>query len=398
MLTEGEFKYKKFTYVYTILLAISCVFLAHVSSILHHGLLILLMIFGICYKSYELLRKFPIKSFFSSRVVFILWALLSITWATAYDEIINRIFVYTYSFIIVFVTYILFDHEKYIELFFRVSTVSAFLLSLYIMYHAGYNILALNRLGNDVMSINTAATKFAYIALIQFAFYLKKKKRSNLIALGYFALMIVLTGSKTAFLMAFIGSIYFFLERNALKGGIASKSKGFLIAAIFGLLIFAAITYVPALYQIFGRRIDQFIQIIFGHASYKTSYSTSVRISLVQEAWKGFLERPITGWGENNLIYFSQYSTHAHSSLMEILFDFGIVGFIAYFFQYFIICKNMKSIKIKSIYSVIGMSITIASLIEIATSISHNDLLNWLMVLFAYIYILMDKKRQCIDE
>ena len=392
MTKMDDFKYRKFIYYYTILLAISCIFLAHVSNAFHHWMIALLIAFGFAYKSYRIRRSMLMEGFFLSIFIFIIWALLSINWAVSHDEIINRVLVYTYSLMIVFVTYILFDNGKYIELFFNASAVSAFLLSLYIIYYSGYNVLSMNRFGNDAMSINTAATKFAYVALVQFALFFEKKRIINLIAFGYFALIIILTGSKTAFLMLLIGSMVFYLKRYTLRGGTIFKIKGLLVVVIAVLLIFAMITYVPVFYQIFGRRIDQFIQIILGKVSYELSHSTSVRIGLVQEAWKGFLKRPIIGWGENNMIYYSQYNMHAHSSLMEILFDLGAIGFLSYFARYFIVFRTLQFTKRKSIYSVLSSSIMIASVIESATSISHNDLLSWLMLLFAYMYALMNLK------
>lgn len=380
------------------MLAVSCIFLAHVTSTLHHGMLMLLIAFGYVYKSDRILKRFPINSFFLSTIIFAAWSFTSIIWAAYHEEIINRVLVYTYSSLIIFVTYLLFDDKKYIELFFNASAISAFLLSLYILYYSGYNILSLNRLNNDVMSINTAATKFAYIALTQFILFVNRKSIINFAAFSYFSLMIVFSGSKTAFLMLLVGGVVFYLERCTLKGGVTSRIKGLFVVIIFVLLTFAIITYVPVFYQIFGRRINQLIQIILGRVPAKVSYSTSTRIGLVQEAWEGFLKKPITGWGENNMIYYSRYNFHAHSSLMEILFDLGLIGVVSFFFRYFVILRALKTTKRRSIYSAIGVSIMFASIIEITTSISHHDLLNWLMLLFVYMFALMNKNQKSILE
>lgn len=376
-----------FTYFYTVILAFSCVFLVHTLPTLHHVLILSLIIGGFIYKYNIIMRKLPVNAFFVSRLFFIVWALLSYFWATYYGEFFNRIVVYMYCFFIIFLTYILFDEDKYIRLFFKACTISGFFLSLYVLFYTGQSVLSLDRLSNDAMSINTAATKFAYIVFMQVVMYYENKKRINLVACLYFFIMVLLTGSKTGFFMVMTSGVVFLFSRYASNKDLFAKIKVLAIVFCVLFVIFEVITNVPVLYQIVGRRIYQLFEIIFGTVSVKTSYSTYTRLLLVTLAWDGFLEKPLTGWGENNMIFYNQFNMHAHSSLMEILFDFGIIGFLAYFYQYFCIFKEYISLKAKSFYVTIAIGIAMASIVEIATSISHNDLLNWLMVLFSYILI-----------
>lgn len=52
------------------------------------------------------------------------------------------------------------------------------------------------------------------------------------------------------------------------------------------------------------------------------------RIPLFMEAWEGFRERPLIGWGLESQLATgnSSHGTHAHNALLQVLFERGLVG------------------------------------------------------------------------
>ena len=250
-------------------LGLTCVFFAHVSSLLHHLLLVGLIVTGIIYKSDTIFRRLPVKSFFVTRLLFIIWAGISVFWATYFDDFLNRILVYSYALLLTFLLFLIVDRIDMLKVFISSATIGAILLTIYILYYSGFHILRLERLENEAMSINTAATKVAYVALMQFVFFLKERRKRSLFVLCYLSAFIVFTGSKTAFIMLLLGGLVFYIKKGSVQGGFSSKIKGMIIAVILFLITITVLLYVPAVYEIIGRRLKQFIEIVIGNDSIK---------------------------------------------------------------------------------------------------------------------------------
>lgn len=186
------------------------------------------------------------------------------------------------------------------------------------------------RLANANYAANANATKLMESSLCAIGLY--KIKNSRLIYLGIWGLFfvfIILTGSRTMLVGTVVGIlIVFFLDvdkKNLLKPMI------FIIAIIA--IMFITYDYImtnPTLYNAIGYRMELLINSVFGTG--RIYNSDRVRFQLIEEGIELFKERPIFGWGS---FMFSRESAsgayYAHNNYVEILADFGLIGFIIYY-------------------------------------------------------------------
>jgi len=69
------------------------------------------------------------------------------------------------------------------------------------------------------------------------------------------------------------------------------------------------------------------------------SYGDDVRFDLVNTALAKFLDNPFFGNGASTFIYYSDF-VYTHSSHMEILFAFGIFGFLFFYSFLYMVIKR----------------------------------------------------------
>ena len=109
---------------------------------------------------------------------------------------------------------------------------------------------------------------------------------------------------------------------------------------------------VPFLYKIVGYRLKGLFDIFSSFSS--ADASTTTRIEFVKIGFDIFLKNPLLGIGLNNYSYvaYNNYSiwgqVYAHNNYVELLSDFGIVGFVLY---YWIIIKSI--IKLNETYKLV---------------------------------------------
>lgn len=68
------------------------------------------------------------------------------------------------------------------------------------------------------------------------------------------------------------------------------------------------------------------------------------RTNLYREAWKLFLDKPVTGVGLGNFMIYSVYRAYSHSEYAEVLSTTGIIGFVLYFSCYVLLFRRIQRI------------------------------------------------------
>lgn len=146
------------------------------------------------------------------------------------------------------------------------------------------------------------------------------------------------------------------------------------------------------------------------------SFTANTRILTWQIALKGFLEKPIFGWGWNNFqnLFDNNYNPEflkfsfaetiwdkPHNFFLEVLSTAGAVGFFSYIFLLVIsfsyLCKMIKNVKdqnMRSVYILIAGCLC-AYLVQISFSFeTSNSLLNWffLLALISFLFASLGKE------
>lgn len=182
------------------------------------------------------------------------------------------------------------------------------------------------RLGNDIMgnanSFGLMTTVF-YIGAISSIDNVKKKplKWFLIIAVILDIYMMILTGGRKFLLFA---AVYFFSTMLA-RGAI--KPSRFIVVGIITAIIVVFVGRLimtnSTLYDAIGYRFDGLGQ---GQAE-----GVDDQEYIMKKGIELFLERPILGWGVEGFKVASRIGLYAHSNYVELLADYGIVGFLLYY-------------------------------------------------------------------
>lgn len=182
------------------------------------------------------------------------------------------------------------------------------------------------RIGDSLSgNVNTVGMHLGIYSLGILFLYMRTKNKLLLPVYIVVAVFMLLTGSKKVFIPISLG-----LALYELYGGIKFEK------IVMLLFILVAIIYTvlsnPYLYNIIGSRIIDFLGNIGMYAGeYHYSHSTDMRESLIMTALHCFSDKPLLGWGFNATARFSPYNVYAHNNFVEILANYGVVGFLLYY-------------------------------------------------------------------
>lgn len=186
---------------------------------------------------------------------------------------------------------------------------------------------------------NTVGVCAAFGLCFAIYFILKGQSKRWFRFLAFANLLVVILSSSRKAILCFIiplAMIYVFDNKdNIVKN--ASKIIVVLFVAIIG---YYALLHVPFLYSMAGHRIESMIAGMLGTDAVVDS-STSTRLNLIQWGLEWFKERKWLGYGIDNYrfvlhSYHSNWSLayYAHNNYVELLVDVGLIGTIAYYFNY----------------------------------------------------------------
>lgn len=116
-----------------------------------------------------------------------------------------------------------------------------------------------------------------------------------------------------------------------------------LVVLTVSLIVFIKSGVVPFLKEQF----DRMLYTLFGIGNSKADGSTIERIVWAKYAWTLGSENIIIGYGVNGFSYASYLGTYSHNNFAEIMCNFGVFGFIAYYLMYLI--PSFRSIFFKDV-------------------------------------------------
>ena len=163
----------------------------------------------------------------------------------------------------------------------------------------------------------------------------------------------------------------------------AQKKFVFLTSSILLVLfivVFIAIIKLP-MFDTITTRMEDFLEIVTGKG--QGDASTQTRLDMILDGWNVFKERIVVGYGANNYKNVTRYKVYSHNNFVEILVDFGLIGFALYYLIYFHCFKKLrkgKSDAEKALFSIF----LVRFIMEIAL-VTYYDKLNWIFVAFCLI-------------
>lgn len=266
-------------------------------------------------------------------------------------------------------------------------------------------VIVINEIGNiiagsmrigDSLSGNVVTVGAYFGILSVFLAYICSLERKIFSWLTYIitvALMLV-TGSKVTIIILIIDLLLFI---NSAR----QREKAILIAFIGGLVVLFVIFCVPYFYQIIGFRIEDMLFQMFGIGHGRLSNSTQSREIMIKEGLQFMWEHPVFGGGEK---YFgSRTSTtygYSHCNYIELLVNFGLLGFLIYYVPVF---KNfiymMKTRKRVNEYAKLCIALMATRLIVDWTMMTHSETcIGYLPMIISFVYVDINRKRLQTEE
>lgn len=177
---------------------------------------------------------------------------------------------------------------------------------------------------------------YCAFACVLSLFFLKNDIKNRYLFLLAFimnAVFMVLSASRKALIFLVIPLAIMWIAKS--KNPIRIIRNTFL-AIVMMMIVFILLLKVNYLYSIIGHRIETMINGLSGIGI--VDASTRTRMSLIEDGWNWFKQRPIWGYGLSNFralaATYRSWGTafYAHNNYVELLVDCGIVGTVIYYF------------------------------------------------------------------
>ena len=149
---------------------------------------------------------------------------------------------------------------------------------------------------------------------------------------------------------------------------------------------------IPWLYDVVGYRFDGFLSFVGGTGESNVT-SDDLRRKMIEMGFQGWTEKPILGHGLDSFKFFNKKMTghmfYSHNNYVEMLYDFGIIGFLFYYIFIYKLYRRLKRLpKDFDPFSILGIGILIELLFfdigGVAYYINGNMIMLCIVSLIAY--------------
>ena len=169
----------------------------------------------------------------------------------------------------------------------------------------------------------------ALAAVMGFVLLLNDRKKIYLVpvVLGYF--IAIISGSRKAFVMFPMGVVLYLLTQKSAK----KKIRYLLLLTLAGLVFLFVYSSSSFMQEIFGiRMLALFDESIVDKSISDREYLSAIALQL-------FKQKPVLGWGCDNVRSYLisigfRLEVYAHNNYLELLADYGIIGFVLYYSFY----------------------------------------------------------------
>ena len=312
--------------------------------------------------------KFYINFYLLFTGLFLIYAVIITLFTTrtvGFEKILSLFTLYGYVFCLIEFWF----NRKSEKFFITTFCFGIFLFSCLFIYTYRENIIAMNfneRFGYDFGNVNTICSIFAFGIMFMLYIVLKNKRWAFLllIPIAIMAFCALITGSRWGLVSLIIGVLILVYQMVGKRYKIEFFA-GFalLIAVLVGIL------QIPA----FEEYRKHFI-ILFDFFAGKSKQlgSTAVRTSMFLDGLKLWFKNIFFGYGANGFFANTSYGMYSHSSIIELLTNFGLIGFILFYLPIIKVLLNAKHQKRTDIF-LLSKSILLFFLVYSFFAMSHSS-------------------------
>lgn len=388
-------------YIFTTFVAVDIV----ISSIFKSIALILMLCWTMFYIIRSWLKKeFPLSGYTAWYIVFIAISFITILYSQEYNILSGQFYLMLVNFCVTFSILVFIKNGFHFKAIAYSFIVSATILVIMLYAEGLLSGTVANRLGQDLMGnanifahvmmtgvmlgiwtlvYGSSRDSFKSKYLIKY-FWLVKIILVTSIILCMYAL--ILSGGRKYFVLPFL-FLYILLIFKKDKNGNTHFWFYTIFAMIMVIIAYFLVMNVEPLYNAIGKRIETFLQGLLGTGDYDGS--SAIRSTMRDYAMSMWLKNPIFGYGFDSFKYYNLTETgyfyYSHCNFTEMLFNGGVILFVAYYWIYYYIFKS--SIKARSIpekYRSFAIATVICSLLFDLLGISYSMLPAQIMLALAY--------------
>lgn len=205
----------------------------------------------------------------------------------------------------------------------------------------------------------------------------------------------LLTGSKMSVIILAIDLLFFLNTSN-------HKARTFIFVSIAACAALFVIFTVPYFYEVIGSRIEDMFFQMFGIGQGHYSHSTEVREEMLAEGLRFMWDHPFFGGGEK---YFGSKTLtgyeYSHCNYIELLVNFGVVGFFIYYIPIF---ENflaiIKTKKWTGEIAKICIALLITRLILDWAMMTHSEpCIGYIPMIISFVYVdFIKSKSRMVNE
>ena len=243
---------------------------------------------------------------------------------------------------------------------------------LFIILYYTNNLFTDARIGG---SFTGNSNTFALFMTVAFFFtswlflYYEENKCKKIIA-GVIMIMdlttVLLSGARKSVIACMAYIVILFLYKKDRKGRRHLIRNVILISLIL-LYLWKIMISNPYLYEIVGNRMESLMNQLLGNEVMIKGSSSYLREEYRHAAMLGWLKSPIWGHGYDSFHFYNAvvngHDVYSHNNFTELLYNLGIIGFVAYYFEYFRLTmlgfkSKIPSVKAITIAGMIGILLT----------------------------------------
>ena len=268
---------------------------------------------------------------------FITYSFISILWSINSDTSVSVNITLLTMGIMSFMVYQVFKIENSIDFILKSLMIAGLVMSMYtILYYGPSNfftaLLTGLRLGTEINQANVMGM-YAGMTSILCVYYalIKNKKYLYLVTILPF-LTCLSSGSRTGLAVCVFGIVLLVM----LKNGTRKLYKGIFVALLVGIALYSLLQL--PIFDEATKRVDTLLNVFSNDG--KVDSSTIARLFMIDFGIEKFQQNPIFGYGADSsriLLAPVFTKTYLHNNFVELLVDYGLVGFLLYYSLYMVI-------------------------------------------------------------
>lgn len=339
---------------------------------------------GITFCNILLKKKLKTNGLYGVLFIFVLLMFIAYYWCIEESLLLSKNKTMIQLFVLFAFVHNSLESFRDIELCLKSIAIGGMIMCLYSTYHYGfakilYSLSTSDRLGGVMNQANI----FGYFCLITFTvllYFAMLYKKYYLILIGTLpVIFIITTGSRKSLLLVIFGAMLLISLYSYYQGRIMS-----LIAIIIGIIIIASpfLVWLQTL-DVFSR-FDGMFNAVSGEG--KVDHSLLVRQEMIRFGLEKFTQNPIVGYGTGHyaVLYFYEFGEYrpSHNGYIQLLVEFGLVGFCLYYSMYIYMIVKIWYITTKH-RLVLGIVIVTILVLQLLTEFTTYTF----YAKFTYIYL-----------